>query len=227
MTPYLDEAEHRYWDRDTGRELAGVTETLGGVGIRTDYAGIPDHVIEHAAVRSRAAHLATVYWDDGTLDPASVDPEVQPYLDAWIAFRQETGFEPVHAELLVHSERDHYAGTLDRTGHVPRPDGGRRPVLLDIKGTYQLPHHVGPQTAAYALAYEEMGHEPIAVRWCVRLQKTGKYQLVALRDADDYAVWRAALCVRRWREAHDPQRRRYDPDRITENVRRMAPAVEL
>ena len=124
MNPYLDEDEHRYWDRDTGAELAGVTDTLGRAGIRTDYTGIPDHILEHASARSRAAHLATVYYDDNTLDPASVDQEVQPYLDAWISFRRDTGFVPKHAELLVYSAREYFAGTLDRDR--PRPEAGRR-----------------------------------------------------------------------------------------------------
>ena len=229
MNPYLAEDEHRYWDRDTGAELAGVTSTLGRVGVSTDYAGIPDHVLEHASARGTAAHLATVYDDDGTLDEASVDDEVRPYLDAWRRLRADTPFRVVHAELLVYSATEYFAGTLDRVVEVAGPKGPRL-ALLDIKTTAALPKHVGPQTAAYAIAYREMGLGDVAVRWCAHLQRTGRYELVPLRDPQDYAVWRAALTVRRWREQNDPppRRRQQSPDQTIANVAMMAgPRADL
>ena len=187
--------QHRYWLGT--RQLPGVTATLQDAGL-VDFSGVPPDVLEEARVRGTETHRATALDDAGQLDETTLAENVRPRLAAWRAFRAEREFEPILIEHLVYSARHGFAGTLDRVGIVPPSTT----VLLDLKATYVIPRSVGPQTAAYQIAYEEAGNDamPITERWCVHLRGDGRYKVHPLTDPMDRAVWLAALTLARWKE---------------------------
>ena len=186
--------EHRYWVGD--RQVPGVTATLQDAGL-VDFSGVPPDVLEEARVRGTETHRATQLDDDGQLDERTLAENVRPRLQAWRDFRAERQFEPIVIEQIVYSQRHYFGGTLDRVGIVPP----NRIILLDLKATYVIPRSVGPQTAAYQLAYNEgLETMPIDERWCVHLRADGRYEVHPLTDPMDRAVWLAALTLARWRE---------------------------
>ena len=107
--------------RDTGVSVN--FEELGGFGKR----------IEHAIQLKRdigvAVHADAHAFDDNDLDLASVHPEVRPYLDCWIAFRQNyPALRPATRERLVYHPVLRYAGTLDG---IFLSDGETKPIITD------------------------------------------------------------------------------------------------
>lgn len=188
----LDEASHRY--RYRGRPIAGVTEILNSAAIID-----ATHFTEESRVRGKHVHEAAHYFDEGDLALESLRPEIQPYVQAYIAFRQETGFYPLLVEQLVHFGNQ-YAGTLDRVGWL-----NDRVIQIDLK-TGGLPKWAGLQTAAYELALEEMIRDgelrlerfPEA-RFALQLSNDGRYKLWPLEGHRDRDYFWGALAVHQFK----------------------------
>jgi len=183
---------HIYWFG--GQRVPSVTGILRGLD---SYVHVDADVLEAARQRGIAVHSATQFDDDGELDMNTVDDMIRPYLFAWRSFRKESGFEPLHQEGRVYSPKYRYAGTYDVIGFM----GGKR-VLIDKKSGDQVPLAAGPQTAAYAAAYEEAGGDRIQKRYVVQLRSNGDYQLIPYGASDDLQCFLAHLQIHRWREAH-------------------------
>ncbi len=187
----FDEGTHTYWLGE--QRIPGVTSVLELV---SGYEGVPEHVLDAAAERGRAVHLATEFYDEGDLDEDALHESLRPYVDAWKRFRLETGFEVTHSETLVYSQRHRYAGTLDRIGilHAKR-------TLLDIKTTVVMMPATALQTAAYKTAFESQHpDEPIEQRVSVQLRADGTYRLHRYDDPTDFAVFLSALNVHNWKQ---------------------------
>jgi hypothetical protein len=137
---------HTYTHKPTGMILPSVSQIPGVLG---GYEGISPAVLQYAADRGTAVHLAAQLHDEGDLDEATVDPLILPYLSAWILFRQDTGFKPTLREALVYHDALMFCGRFDMVGTFPSGDT----ALLDIK-TQRIPtpDKWGMQLAAYAEA---------------------------------------------------------------------------
>lgn len=151
----------------------------------------PDFIPAYAFDRGRAVHRATELSDVGTLDEATVAPEVAPYLAAWRRFRDELAFDVLGAETAVVGQG--YVGTFDRLIRFP---GDARKTIIEIKCGEPAPWHA-IQTAAYALAC----YEPLN-RGAVYLTPDARYRWVAHENRDDAATFRAALVVAAWKTAN-------------------------
>ena len=113
------ESDHSFWLGD--RRLPSTTQILKHF--------IPRFQCDEWYLeRGKAVHKATELYDKGTLDPESVDPQIEGYVQAWIKFREDYLFEPGSIELQAYHPVYMYAGILDRLGMSE----GKR-VLLDIK----------------------------------------------------------------------------------------------
>lgn len=66
------------------------------------------------AEKGHAVHAATEYFDKGTLDLDTVDPEIEGYLDAYRKFRQDFPVDILGIEVRLYHPRYKYAGTIDR-----------------------------------------------------------------------------------------------------------------
>lgn len=171
-----------------GERLPSVTQILQPL---INYDGVPNGILQHAADRGTAVHLATEFWDDGDLDEESVDPEILPYVRAWQRFRAESGFEVLRSEVRVYSPRHRYAGTVDCIG-VMRG----RLTMVEKKTTAVLHPATAIQVAAYRRAYNETCAAPARIRhsYSVHLRRDGTYRLDEWTpDEDHWAVFLALL----------------------------------
>lgn len=169
-----------------GQRVPSVTQVLEPL---IDYSGVPNGVLNHAADRGTAVHLATEFWDDGDLDEESVDPEVLPYVQAWQRFRDESGFVVERSEVRVYSARHRYAGTVDCIGTMR----GRR-IMVEKKTTAVLHPATAIQVSAYCKAFNETAPAAERVRSAcsVWLRRDGTYRF----DAHDVAAhWGAFLAL--------------------------------
>lgn len=192
----FDPVEHRYTIGD--RVLPSVTQITGTIA---SLAGIPAAVLEAKRDLGTAVHLATQYYDEGDLDRDSLPTEVLPYLDAYIRFREETGFTPTHIEQRVHHLAFGYAGTFDRIGtfdHLKRVHA-RAECLVDLKATYRIAPVYGIQTALYAAA--AMPDRKL-LRFALQLKPDRTYRLKEFLDPSDLSVGLAALTVHNWKARH-------------------------
>lgn len=155
----FEKESHKYFFGD--QELPSVTRVLIGAGlIDTQW------YTEVGRARGSAIHIACQFDDEGDLDEETLDPAVAPYLEAWRAFRKDTGFEPTETEQPSFDAIRGYAGTPDRIGRR-----GNKKSVVDIKSGGKHPAYQ-IQLAAYAnLQLEPMSYE----RLQVRLQGDGKY----------------------------------------------------
>jgi len=135
---------HEY--RLDGRRIASVTEIISAAGLM-DFCTAG----EERMTLGRYIHQAIALYDQGELDMDALDPDWRPYLEQWIRFKAETGFEAIQGETPYYSQIYDFAGTPDKEGML----NGRR-VLLDYKsGSPAKWHNV--QLAAYAKLLEENG----------------------------------------------------------------------
>ncbi len=168
----FSEEDHRYfWDgAPVEYSVTGVLSPL------YDFEGIPDYVLENARNRGEAVHKAAELEDQSRLDWSRLHPEVEPYVQAWVKFKKETGFIPELIEHRVYNHKHRFAGTLDRTGILFGEHG-----LLDVKATAKISKVTALQTAAYASCFDE----PLR-RFCIQLKRDGNYDLVEYKERGDF-----------------------------------------
>src|SRR5262245_41022666 len=100
----LERATHTYRLRDGGRVLPSVTQILQAVGVAVDFdeiAAISLRVEEGIAFKRELGivlHQDAHAYDDDDLDWSTVHPAVEPYLQAWATFRENTGLIPLTRE---------------------------------------------------------------------------------------------------------------------------------
>ena len=199
MSLEFNEARHEYrLDGELLPHVTGVTDSL------CSYAGVPEEVLRKKAEIGTAVHYATELDDEGDLDDASLPEELRGYVEAWRRFKRETGWETKMSELRVHSVTYGYAGCLDCIGFFERLKGIKPldPILLDKKTTYDIIPSVGPQTAAYEKAYNEMNGTKVRRRFAVQLKPDGTYNLHDCKDASDWSVFLSALTLQNWKRRH-------------------------
>lgn len=180
----FEHEEHVY--RFNGGRVPSVTQLLEPL---INYEGVPNGILQHAADRGTAVHLATEFWDDGDLDDDSIDPEVLPYVQAWQRFRDESGFVVERSEVRVYSARHRFAGTFDCLGILR----GRR-AIVEKKTTAVLHPATAIQVSAYLKAYNEhvAPGQRIREAYSVHLRRDGTYRL---DQHEPLAHWSAFLAL--------------------------------
>ena len=184
----FDPAAHRY--TLDGRELPSVTTILRGLD---DFSNVPARVLERARDRGNRVHSACNLDVLGTLDEATVDDEVAPYLAQFRKFLRESRFAPTLSECRVYDDVLWYAGTLDLFGDLP----GCIDVQIDIKSG-AIPRSVGPQTAAYANGLYVRSGLMTRKRFALKLEGS-KYSLILLDSLADMDIFKHQL--RKFKEA--------------------------
>jgi hypothetical protein len=201
----FDDATHTY--TLDGTVLPSVTQVIHASGL-IDFGQIPAAVLEHARERGRRVHQAIHYYNEGDLDPASLDDEVRPRLQAWQAFLAQRNFQILAAEKRVYSRRHRYAGTLDVIGTL---DG--KFTLVDFKCGSPEEVAADLQTGAYVGAVCEMsglGSEawidaidvtkPIR-RFAIQLKRDGTFKLDPYVNPTDFRQFTTLMDARRIVEA--------------------------
>lgn len=174
--------------------LPSVTQLIDGALV--SYAMVPPDVLEAARQMGLAVHRATELYDLADLDEASLDPQLRPYLEAYVRFRRETGFEPTAIEEQLYHPGLLYAGTPDRCGRM-----GGDLVVLDLKKMQVLNNWIGVQTSAYQELIGAHGRRPKR-RFGLSLRKDGTYKLHEFTSRDDWPCFMSLLTLFNWKARH-------------------------
>ena len=121
MNLTLDYTTHTYYLDN--KKIDGLTATL-------KEAGLIRNNDPYYADKGTKIHLATEYYDRGTLDEENLDSQIKPYLNSWKRFRKDQGYIPIHIEYQIYHPELMVATKIDR---LP---------LLDIKSGSQEPWHI-------------------------------------------------------------------------------------
>ena len=187
-----DGQTHSYYLK--GLRIPGVTQVMAGIN---DFLGVGEEIMAAAQERGTLVHTATALYDRDTLtlEEVQADTVLEPYVRAWVKFREEAKFVPEGVEVQVYSVRHRYAGTIDRIGELR----GVR-VVLDIKTGAALNPVTALQLAAYQVAYNERHAVRVKERWAIQLGADGKYKLHQYKDdAGDWSAFLSALNLYSWR----------------------------
>jgi hypothetical protein len=182
----FDASTHAY--SANGQVLPSVTQVLKHAGL-VSYAHIPQDVLARASHRGKWVHAKCQAIDDG-LDLPGMPEEYQPWVDAYLRFKADTGFALELNEFRAYHRKFLYAGTMDRTG-ILRSLGTHR-WLIDFKTGIYLPGH-RYQLAAYAALLRE---PRLYKRAILQLCGDGSYRLHSHPNGDfdrDFGVFRSAL----------------------------------
>lgn len=176
-----------------GWRVPSVTEALGLVGLY-DFSHVPQDRLEHARVRGQDVHDWLALEDEGFVDGDEPPEEILGYVQAYLLFKAESGFDPVLVERIVVNPTYRYAGTLDRTGYL-----NGRLALLDLKAVAKVGPAASLQTKAYALCLDEH-HD----RYALQLKPDGTYRLHSYplkgrTESVDRDDWYAALRMAQWK----------------------------
>jgi hypothetical protein len=179
---------HTYHLQPQGIELPSVTTVLKETRL-IDYSMIPQDVLQNAARRGTAVHQALALLDEEALDEETVDPEIRGYIEAYLRFKRESGFEPALIEYRSWSPVHRYAGTLDRTGTI-----GNDNVLLDFKTGMVMAGH-----RLQLAAYQAFLPDPLRLRRiALQLKGDGTYRVHEFPDREyrrDLSIFLGALAV--------------------------------
>jgi hypothetical protein len=181
-----------------GRPVPSVTQVLHSTGLGADYSMVSPEVLERKRLIGQFVHEATQYLDEGSLDLASVDPELQPYLCAYQRFLRESGFQP---QLIEHRIVGSIGGmlcggTVDRVGMM-----NGQLWIIDLKCVERLYPGFAIQTAGYELLLPKPVVPPFKyIRAVLQLRPDGSYKMSPpYEDPSDLDVFRAALITTIWK----------------------------
>lgn len=191
MLTFTEEGHEYQFD---GVVVPSVTQVLSPL---IDYSMVPDFKMAVARDRGTNVHKMCQLHDYGLLE--DFDQDYRLYLDAWIMFLRDTGFESEVIEPRMYHPKFKYAGEPDRIGWCKKKHG-----VLDIKTTSQLMPAVGPQDAAY-LELWNYNHPDMKIkyRWAVLLKPDGTYVFETLNGVNDFSVFTSCLNIHRWRQANE------------------------
>lgn len=181
MNTVTIDAEHVYHDAK-GRVVPGVTGIIRACGLMDDHGWN-----YYARDRGTAVHKAIELFERGTLDAESLDPVIVPYMNGWLSFKYDTGYECEASEQIIFNPVYRYAGTLDQTGFI-----GGKTCVLDIKTGAAQPWW-GLQTAAYNAVAKRQE------RYSLELRNNGSWKLTKHTDKNDCRVFMACLTVAGWK----------------------------
>ncbi|MCP4871607.1 MAG: hypothetical protein GY898_23100 [Proteobacteria bacterium] len=205
----FDEANHVY--ALGSRHVPSVTQVLEGTGMAPDLSHLPDFYRR----RGSAIHKALALHLVGKLEQASLDERIRPFVEAGQAWLELVEARPKVVEhRWVHSVLE-YGGTLDLFAETKLG-----PLFVDWKATmmdeayevqvaggYQPLLLEAAEQGAVAVDPEAVTEARMAV---VTLKGRAKPHFIPKHNNAGVAqtdVFRAALTVAKWRQAH----RRFQP----------------
>ena len=172
--------QHVY--RLDGNVVPGVNEILQDCGlVNTQY------IKPVYAERGKALHKACHLLDLGELDWSSVPEEYLPFIENYIAWKQQTGAKILESEVMLYHSILGFAGTLDKIVDIDGEIG-----VVDLKFGQHMKHYPLQLTAYGYLLMDYKGLEekpPIA---CIHL-KDG----IKVREHEYSTVFDA--CLKLWR----------------------------
>lgn len=184
MIGTYDDEKHLY--QFHGQKLLSVSQVLEAGGLKDGLVFGDDYFLWIG----NATHKAIELYAKGTLDMATVDPRIQPRLDAYIRFANTTGFKMIESEVARYNPGLGIACRPDLLGVFPGGEEG----LVEIKSGGL------PNWTRFQLAGQDLTIGPpmkrkrfgLAVQW-------GKPSVMLYNDPDDYMIFTSALNIARWK----------------------------
>lgn len=182
------------YKNEKGAEVPSVTQIMDSCGL-VDYDNVPGKTLEHKRSIGDSAHYGTRLYDQGDLDPFSIHEEVAPYVQAYINFVEEMGFEPEPdwiEKSMVHTVNGMtYGLTVDRVGRITKsPTWSKFRLLLELKCAYAEEASWKWQMAGYELAVGQG-----VVKAALQLKPDGKFRLFPYQNPRDRDVFLMALAL--------------------------------
>lgn len=178
----LDSNTHIYYLDN--KQVDGLTSTIKEAGLIRNYD-------PWYGERGSALHLATEFYDRGTLDESTVDPQIQGYLESWKRFRKDQNYTPTYIEHITYHPELMVGTKIDR---LP---------LLDIKGGAKEAWHILQLAVQWSILNIEEKHELARSPMDIYLDPDGgppkvkSYKTSELREA--FKVYASMLHFIRWR----------------------------
>jgi hypothetical protein len=173
-----------------GQQVPSVTGILADMGF-IDSTWFTDYGRE----RGKLVHRIIHWHITGELDEATIDPALQGYFDAWLAFEKDSGFVSTETEKPMGSALHRFCGTPDHIGMI----GGSH-AIVDAKTGAIFPH-VGLQLAGYEILRNEgvlNGGMNRCKRLALALKEDGKYSIKEFSNRQDRGIFLAALACWNW-----------------------------
>ncbi len=165
----FDREKHEY--SDERGVWPSVTTILADAGI-VDFSAVKQEIREKAMKRGSSVHWLLQLHDEGCLNYRKVPKAMRGYRQAWMTWRERSGFVPLLIEQPFISPHG-YAGTPDRFGTFPNGTC----AVVDIKsGMGDVADHVRFQLAPYARWYQ-LDLNKIPRRIGVQLHHDGTYRV--------------------------------------------------
>ena len=163
----FDEEQHRY--TLGGVELTGITSTLLRTAFPDKYKGVDEEVLNHAAARGHAVHLALQNHFTGCFVP----PVMEKVAEAAERLMKEKALTPIEWEYIV-TDREEFASPIDIV--CVNADG--QIVIVDTKTTSQLDYdYVAYQTAIYDYLFRLQNPSlTVAGHYCLWLSVNDSYE---------------------------------------------------
>jgi len=110
----FDEEKHLFTYQD--KPVPSTTRILKELNLYPDYSFVDPYYL----TRGSYIHKGTEYFDRGTLDESTLDPEIAPYVEQYTIVKPQFPFEIVGIEVKKVHTQLWYAGIIDRviTGHT-------------------------------------------------------------------------------------------------------------
>lgn len=184
MNEYNDE-RHEY--RIDGIVVPGVTSVINHffpIFKRDD--------IQWYADRGKAVHKACELYDEGVLDPASVNEVIMPFLDQWKLCKKALKIKVLSNETILFSKKFWFGGIRDKLVIV-----NDKLTLLDVKAVSVVNKtNAAYQTAGYSILHNEgvKFKDKIKKRLVVQL-KENTYNLFWFDNKQDEPEFLSLLSV--------------------------------
>ena len=193
---WFDQESHVY--RLNGKIIPSVTGILSDAGL-FDYRGVPPEVMEAARLFGQAVHRATELYDMESLDMATVNEPLIPYLEAWKKFRADfkVVIYPSWIEKPICSYKYQFGTIPDRICSI-----GNKVTLIEVKSTATIQKAVAIQMGGQEIVVEE-NYGKVRQRIAVQLKPDGTYRIEEFKNPTDKTVFISALNVWRWRKENN------------------------
>ena len=180
------EDKHEY--KVDGLVIPSVTQIINNIFPISDF--ISKETLEQAADFGRKVHKATELYDEDKLDIDNLHPSLLPYLNGWIKFKKDFGFQILEIEQKYFHTLYKFAGKIDRVGIIRKDK-----ILSDIKSGIKIKTHA-LQTAAYGLLYNQgkSKSEQIKKRMSVYLEEND-YKIISHENKTDEQVFLSCLTI--------------------------------
>lgn len=200
------DVDHRYYiDWGEGEVLLPSVTTI--MGPLNDFSRIPPRILESAAEHGKYVHSLTEILDKERpggefLDPGSVLPFYNRYVDTWREFKKRLDLQPVIVEAIVANKKLGYAGTLDRVFFC----GKERCFYLADLTTSASPGNKPVQMTGYLEAFEDT-YEAISKEaeslpthlMTIQASNEGRFSESIIKASDITAPWMTFLsCLNIW-----------------------------